>query len=422
VRRLSFAATLAVAAVTPGTVAGWSSSPCRRDGCESAGTLRWIRPLPGLWAVQGGAVGTAPDVGQAYAALGSQVAAVGSGLTVSAYAASTGQRLWTTDLTGFRAGSAITAVRVWPGVVTVGVALPAPAGPAPAGRHLQGGGPPRAEVVLRATTGHEIRAYPAAQFGGAVAASPAATVIVGPHAVTSYSNRTGGVRWSRSTGPAPQSWQVDGDRLYLTVAADGYLGSAPVTALRRIELRTGAERMIRPDGAAFAGALSLAYDGVVLFSSARWIRAYGGTTGRQLWHHPSALPDTVDPVAGRLYLISGNTLIGVNPRTGDTLARVAGAGTASSSGLYGVRGGAVLGIDYGAVGKAWGYDIAAQRVLWTSRPLPWPHYFVDLSGIGGSAAPGQDAVLLAVCGRVGPRPAGAAFPGCALPELAVLNR
>ena len=108
-----------------------------------------------------------------------------------------------------------------------------------------------------------------------------------------------------------------------------------------------------------------------------------------------------------------------NGITGTTLARV---NAASSSGLYGVREGAVLGIDHGGLGKAWAYDIAAQRVLWTSRPLPWPHYFVDLSGIGGSAPPGEDGVLLAVCGKVGPQPSGTAPPPCARPELAVVNR
>lgn len=76
----------------------------------------------------------------------------------------------------------------------------------------------------------------------------------------------------------------------------------------------------------------------------------------------------------------------------------------------------------GALGKAWAYDIAAQRVLWASRPLPWPHFFVDLSGIGGSAPPGQDAVLLAICGQVGTQPPGTGAPRCARPELAVLNR
>ena len=451
VRRLSFAAVLLVAAITPGISAGWSSQRCQGTQCESAGTIRWIRPMPGSWTVQNGEVGTTPVEGQAYAALGPQIAAVGSGLTVSAYQASTGTRLWTTVLTGFPAGSAITAVRVWPGVVTVGVVPPAPPGPstgtapAPGGAAAPGGGhatasgngqaaggtpatsggapvyhgPPRSEVVLRAGTGHKIRAYPAAQFGGAVAASAATTVVVGPRAVTSYANHTGTVRWSRPTGAVPQAWQVDGGELYMAVAAGGYLGSAPVTALRRISLGTGAQHIVRAHGPSFLGALSLAYHGVVVFSSARWARGYSATTGRELWHYPSALPDTVDAAAGRLYLISGNTLIGVNPQTGSTLARV---NAASSSGVYGVREGAVLGIDHGALGKAWGYGIAAQQVLWTSRPLPWPHYFVDLSGIGGSAPPGQGAVLLAICGQVAAQAAGTTVPTCTRPELAVLNR
>jgi len=414
VRRLAFAAVLILAAATPGVAATRSSSRCQHSGCEKAGTVRWIRPLPGSWTVQDGITGTAPATGQAYGALGAQLAAIGSGLTVSGYRAGTGQRLWTTRLTGFAPGSAITAVRVWPGVVTVGVTAPAP-GAAPA----TGGGPPRREVVLRASTGHQVRAYPAAQFGGAVAATPSTTVVVGPRAVTSYANRTGAVRWSRPTGPVPPDWQVDGRQLYLAVAADGYLGSAPVTALRRINLGTGAQRVVRPHGSSYDGTLSLAYQGVVVFSSARWAKAYSGSTGRELWQYPNALPDTVDAVAGRLYLISGNTLIGVGPQTGTILARV---NAASSSGLYGVREGAVLGIDHGGLGKAWAYDIATQRVLWTSRPLPWPHYFVDLSGIGGSAPPGEDAVLLAVCDKVGPQPAGTAPPRCARPELAVVNR
>jgi outer membrane protein assembly factor BamB len=414
VRRLAFAAVLILAVATPGMATTWSSFQCPQPQCEKAGTVRWIRPLPGSWTVQNGITGTTPATGQAYGALGAQVAAIGSGLTVSAYRASTGQRLWTTQLTGFAPGSAITAVRAWPGVVTVGVTPPAPGG-----GPVAAGGPPRREVVLRASTGRRVRAYPAAQFGGAVAASPAATVVVGPHALTSYANRTGAVRWSRPTGQVPQDWQVDGRQLYLAVAAGGYLGSAPVTALRRINLATGAQRVIRFRGSSYAGALSLAYQGVVMFSSARGATAYSGSTGQELWQYPNVLPDTVDAVAGRLYLISGNTLIGVDPQTGATLARV---NAASSSGLYGVREGAVLGIDHGGLGKAWAYDITTQRVLWTSRPLPWPHYFVDLSGIGGSAPPGEDAVLLAVCGKVGPQPAGTGPPPCARPELAVVNR
>src|SRR5207302_235339 len=156
----------------------------------------------------------------------------------------------------------------------------------------------------------------------------ATTVVVGPRAVTSYANHTGAVRWSRPTGTVPQAWQVDGGELYMAVASGGYLGSAPVTALRRISLSTGAQHVVHSHGPSFLGALT----------------------------------------------------------------------------------------------KAWGFGIAAQQVLWTSRPLPWPHYFVDLSGIGGSAPPGQDAVLLAICGRVAAQAAGATVPRCTRPELAVLNR
>lgn len=135
----------------------------------------------------------------------------------------------------------------------------------------------------------------------------------------------GTVRWARSL---PGSW----------VAQNGMTGTTP------------------EQGQAFAGALSLAFGGVVLFADASAVRAYSETTGRLLWHYRAALPDTVDAAAGRLYLISGNTLVEVNPVTGRVLAHVAGAAAASSSGLYAVRDGDVLGIDHGAVGKAWGYN------------------------------------------------------------------
>jgi outer membrane protein assembly factor BamB len=416
IRRLSFAAVLIVVAVAPGPAAGSRSQPCSgpatpgRSGCGQAGTVRWARLLPGSWIAQNGLLGTTPAREQAYAALGGQVAAIGSGLTVSAFAARTGQPLWTADLAGFPAGSAIVSIRVWPGVVTAGVGLTTATGTAA-----------REEVVLAAATGLRIRAYPAAPFGGAVAADAAATVIVGARAVTRYANRTGAVLWSRATGQAAQSWQEDGSNLYVTVAAGGYLGAAPVTALRRINLRTGTERLVRPPGEAFDGALSLAFDGVVVFAGARGVTAYSAGTGDRLWHRRAALPESVDVVGRRLYLLVGNALVGVAPQTGSRLARVRGA-TAASAGLYGVRAGAVLGIDHGALGKAWGYDVATQRVLWTSAPLPWPHYFVDLSGIGGSASPSVDGLLLAVCAELGPRLAAGAAQTCLRPELTALNR
>jgi outer membrane protein assembly factor BamB len=416
IRRLSFAAVLVLVAVAPGPAAGSRSGGCTGpggpggSGCGHQGTERWARLLPGSWLAQPGLLGTTPAHGQAYAALGDQVAALGAGLAVSAYATGSGRPLWTADLTGFPAGSAIVSVRVWPGVVTAGVRRPAAAGKAA-----------REEVVLAAATGRRIRAYPAAPFGGAVAADAAATVIVGAHAVTRYANRTGTVLWSRPTGQAAQAWQEDGNFLDVTVAARGYLGAAPVTALRRINLRTGAERLIRPRSHAFAGTLSLAFDGVVLFTGAGGITAYRAATGARLWHRRAGLPESVDVRERRLYLLAGNALVGVDPLTGARLARVSGA-NAESAGLYGVQVGAVLGLDRGALGKAWGYDVATQRVLWTSGPLPWPHYFVDPSGIGGSTSPSSNGLLLAICAELGPSPRPGVAQSCLRPELTAINR
>ena len=312
IRRLSFAAVLLVVAVAPGPAAGSRSGACTGpggpggSGCGSEGTVRWSRLLPGAWVAQPGLLGTTPAHGQAYAALGDQVAALGSGLAVSAYAAGSGQPLWTADLSGFPAGSAIVSVRVWPGVVTAGVRRPAAAGTAA-----------REEVVLAAATGRRIRAYPAAPFGGAVAADATTTVIVGAHAVTRYANRTGAVLWSRPTGQAAQAWQEDGNFLDVTVAAHGYLGTAPVTALRRINLRTGAERLIRPRAHAFAGTLSLAFDGVVLFTGASGITAYRAATGTRLWHRRAGLPESVDVPAAAAVPAGGQRSGRGQPGDGD---------------------------------------------------------------------------------------------------------
>src|SRR6266566_7375263 len=90
IRRLSFAAVLLAVAVAPGPAAGSRSGACTGpggpggSGCGSDGTVRWARLLPGPWVAQAGLLGTTPAHGQAYAALGDQVAALGSGLAVSA--------------------------------------------------------------------------------------------------------------------------------------------------------------------------------------------------------------------------------------------------------------------------------------------------------------------------------------------------
>ena len=419
-RRAVLAAVLVGAAIIPGHESGSASSVCKAGQCGTAGTILWTRLLPGSWTA-GGTGGTVLTRGQAYVAAGGGVAAVGFGLTVIAFDLRAGKWLWTRALSGLPAGASIESVRAWPGVVTAGVSVPR-------SRH---GRAARTEVVLADRTGARVGAYPAAEYGGAVAASSAATVVVGRKSVTSYHNKTGKIRWRRRTGPVSQAWRVDGRDLYVTVAAGGYLGTAPVTALRQISLRTGAQRLVRPHGRMFAGTLSGAFDGVVLFSGPRGVTAYSGATGQRLWAREGAIPESVDEVQGRLYLTKGSKLLGVDPETG---ARAGGGVLRGSSGLYGVRGGVALGMDQGAEGVAWGYDIARQRVDWTTPQLPWPHYFVDLSGIGGSADPAISTVLITTCAQLGSSRtplAGSGGPGggaaqdgqaCLRPELVAIHR
>ena len=69
----------------------------------------------------------------------------------------------------------------------------------------------------------------------------------------------------------------------MTQAAGGPLGSQPVTALRRISLRTGSEQDIRARGGAFAGRLGAVLDGVLLFSGGQGVTAYSARTGKLLW-------------------------------------------------------------------------------------------------------------------------------------------
>jgi outer membrane protein assembly factor BamB len=404
VRRGLLAAVLVAAALLPGHAFGMSSHRCT-GRCGFVGTVRWVKLLPGSWVAKAGIGGTVPGQGEAYAAAGTTVAAVGFGMTVTAFAERTGDPLWTTPLAGFPAGSSIVSVRIWPGAVTAGVAFP------------RGRGTARAEVLLNGQTGRQVRRYPAAAYGGAVAGSAAITVVVGPTSVTSYDNATGKARWARPTGSVPQAWRVDQHELYVTIAKGGYLGSAPVTALRRISVRTGAERVIRPVGGSFAGPLAGAFGGVVLFSGPGGLAAYNGQTGQSLWQRPGALLTGFDEVRGTLYLVSHGGLLGVDPQTG---ARVMRRSVPDS--VYGIRDGVALGLDLGAMGDAWGYDIAARRVVWTTSALPWPHYFVDLSGIGGSADPATGTVLLTTCAQLGAASSGEAGQRCLRPELVAVSR
>jgi hypothetical protein len=240
-------------------------------------------------------------------------------------------------------------------------------------------------------------------FGGAVAGSSQYTVIVAPTAVTSYDNATGRVRWRLTTGQVSPAWRTDDGMLYVAESAGGFLGSAPVTALRQINLVTGAQILVRPlEGLSFAGTLSAAFDGVVLFSTAGGVTAYSGTTGAWLWSLGRAVPEGTDPRKQRIYLTREANLIAVNPLTGRVTATASGSAVNGSAGLYAVRDGVALGLDQGANGDAWGYNIGAQRVTLAAAGLGWPHFFVDLSGVGGSADPASDLVVIAACAQLAP--------------------
>jgi len=468
-RRAALAAVLIGAALVPGRVSSVSAGRCIGTGCgRQVAAIRWTRPLPGLWAAQSGALGTVLQQGQAYAAVGHGVAVVGFGATVMAFQLTTGQPLWTAVLAGFPPGSAVVSVRAWSGVVTAGISIPAAssrvtgtAAPgsgtgqrsdtsgtsgqqgAGKGHQAKTGGhraksgrtsksrgrgtlasdqgsdvARRAEVVLSATTGSRIRTFPSAAYGGAVSASPARTVVVSARAVTSYANKTGKVIWRRPTGSVAQAWRADGDDLLVTVARDGFLGPAPVTAIRRIDLRTGAQAVLHPAKSSFAGSLSGVVGGVMLFSGPAGLTAYSESDGRRLWQRPGAIPEAVDAIREVVYVVRGRSLTGLNPTSGHAVTRAA---TPGAVGLYAVSGGVAFGLDEGALGDAWGYDLATKRVIWTTRPLPWPHFFVDLSGIGGSSDPASQTIVLATCAQVGAATTSNAPPPCVKPRLVAIG-
>jgi hypothetical protein len=142
---------------------------------------------------------------------------------------------------------------------------------------------------------------------------------------------------------------------------------------------------------------------VVLFSSAAGVTAYNGSTGARLWSAHGAVPEGIDHSPRRIYLTEGSNLVGVDPRTGKVKATASGSAVNGAAGVYVVRNGAALGLDQGASGGAWGYALAVQRVTRDAPGLPWPHYFVDLSGVGGSADQAGNLVVIAVCRQLAPR-------------------
>jgi hypothetical protein len=412
-RRVLLACVLLAVVLFPvsGLVSAGQPQQAACRGCNGdvpAVAQRWAVPLPGAWLAGSG--GTVPATGPAYVAVGGGIAVVGDGLTLTAFSLSDGRQLWQTTLGG-PAGGSIISVRAWPGVVTVGI--------------LAVGGGSRTEAVVAASSGAQLRHYPAAVFGGAVAASVATTVVIGRNGVTSYDNKNGHVRWYHATGQN-KSWQVDGETLYVAVSDGGYLSSSPVTALQVMNLGSGAERPLSsPLGQPFSGTLAAAADGVALFASAGGVTAYSGLTGATLWSKAGSVPEGVDPAKGLVYLTSaGTTLTGVDPQTGQVKTSVPSSVANGGAELYAVRDGVALGLDSGANGDAWAYDVAAGRVTWTSSSLPWPHYFSDLSGLGGSAAVSSDSdvVIIAACPQLAssstsPAASASSADLCADPEL-----
>jgi hypothetical protein len=407
-RRWVLIAALLGVALVPYPVQGAAGVPpaaACRSGCRALGAgsapsmVRWATPLSGAWNVAPGLTGTVPASGLAYAAVGGGLAAVGAGLTVTAYSSRTGALEWQDTLTGFPAGAVIVSVRAWPDEVTAGVSY------RPAAGNQHPGAARRTEVVLSGADGAQAGRYPAAPFGGAVAASQKYTVVVGATAVTSYDNATGHVRWQRPTGPVAQAWRTDGNWLYMAESPGGFVDSAPVSALHRIDLATGSELVVRPiEGLSFPGSLSAAFDGVVLFSSAAGVTAYNGSTGARLWSAQGAVPEGVDHSPRRIYLTEGSNLVGVDPQTGRVKATASGSAVNGAAGVYVVRNGVALGLDQGSNGDAWGYALSVQRVTRAAPGLPWPHYFVDLSGVGGSADPAGNLVVIAACRQLAPSP------------------
>jgi hypothetical protein len=390
---------LAVALIPYPVLADQPGLPGCQRNCKGPelNMLRWTMPLSGTgaWTVSSGLDGTSPASGQAYVAVGDGLAAIGDGLLVTAVTENGGQPLWQEQLPGFSAGAQIVSVRTWPDEITVGVVT----------------GTKRTEVVLNGLNGAVIGQYPAALFGGAVGGSPDYTVIVGPTSVVSYDNVSGKVRWRRATKAGAQVWRTDGQYLYLAESA-GYLSGAPVTGLLRIDIATGAEQQVIPFGStSFAGSLAAAYDSVVLFTSAAGTTAYDGYSGLTLWSVPGAIPEGYDPVQGLVYLTRGSTLLAVQPVTGRISSTLPGI----SGDTYVIRGGIALGLDLGSDGTAWGYDLVSQRAALTTAGLGWPHYFSDLSGVGGSADPDGSTVVIAACGAATPTPSGSAGTGSGSP-------
>jgi hypothetical protein len=147
------------------------------------------------------------------------------------------------------------------------------------------------------------------------------------------------------------------------------------------------------------------------------VTAYSGSTGVRLWSARGAVPEGTDLRPRRVYLTKGANLVGRDPQTGRVEATVSGSAVNGAAGVYVVRNGVALGLDQGENGDAWGFDLRVERVTLAAAGLPWPHYFVDLGGVGGSADPSGNLVVIAACKQLAPPAQASPSPsGPALPD------
>jgi len=433
VQRAGLALLLAAVLIAAIVATRLGSGSCRggKSACAARNYVRWSRSLVGSWIAQDGVEGTIFSQGQASAAAGHGVAVIGFGLTVSAYDVMTGFPRWTQNLTGLPGGSAVVSVRAWRGVVTVGVSTPSGAAPTDiTGSSAVGtaegsssrAGATRREIVLDSVTGKQLRTYEAAASGGAVRAGSKHTVIVGTTAVTSYLNSTGRAIWRDGTGAEGQAWRVAAGKLYVTVSAGGQVGTGPVTAVRQIDLGSGAERLVRPPGGSLDGALNAVVGGSLIFSGSSGLSMYSVANGRLTAQVPGAVAEGSDPVQGVLYADVTGVLTGIDPGTGRILPAQPGT---VPEGVYGVRKGVALGLDAGAGGAAWGYSMAKRHTIWTAKSLPWPHYFAETSGLEGNVDPASGTVLLVTCEATGQPVRGTVVGGggrtCLKPRLVAIG-
>lgn len=413
-RRGIIAVVLIAAAVIPGRASSQASKHCLGSLCTPDGSILWTHRLPGRWVAENGVAGTVPLSGDAYVTASASLAVLGDGTLVTAYDAGTGESAWDTVLTGFVPGAAIVSVRAWSSVVAVGVEVPAAFG-----------GESWREVILSAATGLQLWSFASSELGGAVWAGKSSVVVVGASAVTSYATATGRVLWRRGIGRVAQAWKISGRDLYVEQTVGGYLSASPVTALRRIDLQTGSEQAVKPDSRAFAGTLVGVVGGVALFAGADGLSGYSAQTGRLLWplsvrqQIPGTL-ELIDSYRRTAYVSSGNALTGLDVHTGRATSDPVRALSAS---LYAITRGVALGLDQaqGDLGEAWGYDVVTHRVVWTSGALPWPHFFVDPTGLSGSVSSPRDVTLLTTCAAVGTASGNNAAAPCLRPELAAIR-